>query len=195
MKQIKSRLTERGYDASLDMRLSLMQCGGGDGTTVPVPDSLHVVPQGPQVLAMHTIIRDKNTPRDTFIFYSQRLMRIVIEHSLAFIPDAFVPTTVSAGVGAVYEGRRSTVGSNICCVSIMRAGETMEQALRDVVKDCKMGKILIQTNADSMEPELYYTRLPKDVSACRVFVLDAAIATGVRAHTYSVDSCAQVPRQ
>lgn len=39
-------------------------------------------------------------------------------------------------------------------VSILRAGETMEPALRAVCKDVRIGKILIQTNLDSGEPEV-----------------------------------------
>lgn len=39
-------------------------------------------------------------------------------------------------------------------VSILRAGETMEPALRAVCKDVRIGKILIQTNQDTGEPEV-----------------------------------------
>lgn len=39
-------------------------------------------------------------------------------------------------------------------VSILRAGETMEPALRAVCKDVRIGKILIQTNLDTGEPEV-----------------------------------------
>lgn len=39
-------------------------------------------------------------------------------------------------------------------VSVLRAGETMEPALRAVCKDVRIGKILIQTNLDSGEPEV-----------------------------------------
>lgn len=42
----------------------------------------------------------------------------------------------------------------ICGVSILRAGETMEPALCDVCKDVSLGKILIQTNLDTGEPEV-----------------------------------------
>ena len=42
----------------------------------------------------------------------------------------------------------------ICGVSILRAGETMEQALESVCKDVRIGKILIQTNEDTNEPEV-----------------------------------------
>lgn len=45
--------------------------------------------------------------------------------------------------------------SQITGVSILRAGETMEPALRAVCKDVRIGKILIQTNQDTGEPEVH----------------------------------------
>lgn len=47
--------------------------------------------------------------------------------------------------------------NNICGVSILRAGETMEQAVCDVCKDIRIGKILIQTNLQTGEPEVRMT--------------------------------------
>ncbi|RXN23199.1 uridine-cytidine kinase-like 1 isoform X1 [Labeo rohita] len=95
----------------------------------PLPQTLSVLESTPQVRGLHTIIRNKDTSRDEFIFYSKRLMRLLIEHALSFLP------------------------SEITGVSILRAGETMEPALRAVCKDVRIGKILIQTNLDSGEPE------------------------------------------
>jgi len=39
-------------------------------------------------------------------------------------------------------------------VSILRAGEALEEALVTVCKDVKIGKILIQTNKNTTEPEV-----------------------------------------
>ena len=80
------------------------------------------------------------------------------------------------GNNTSYTGRQSS--ADICSVAIMRAGETMEESLRSVVKDCREGKILIQTNERSLEPELHYARLPRGVDKCHVFLMDAVIATG-----------------
>ena len=52
-----------------------------------------------------------------------------------------------------YEGKRVAT-NKVCGVSILRAGETMEPALCAVCKDVSLGKILIQTNLDSGEPEV-----------------------------------------
>ena len=52
-----------------------------------------------------------------------------------------------------YYGKR--IGTEkICAVSILRAGETMENALCEVLKDLRIGKILIQTNSRTGEPEV-----------------------------------------
>lgn len=52
------------------------------------------------------------------------------------------------------------VSAKLCGVSILRAGETMEQAVCDVLKDIRIGKILIQTNFHTGEPEVSYPYLP-----------------------------------
>ena len=111
-----------------------------------------------QIKGLHTFIRNKDTPRDEFIFYSKRLIRLVTEYALSLLP--FEKVTIQTPQGIDYEGRKST-SRKICGVSILRAGETMEAALTEVCKDIKIGKILIQTSRDTGEPELYYLRLPK----------------------------------
>lgn len=117
----------------------------------PMPDSLHLLPTTPQVKGLHTFIRSHATPRDEFIFYSKRLIRLVIEYALGFLP--FKDVSVETPQGVTYFGKR--LGSEkLCGVSILRAGETMEQAVCDVCKDIRIGKILIQTNQTTGEPEV-----------------------------------------
>ncbi|XP_026070426.1 uridine-cytidine kinase-like 1 isoform X1 [Carassius auratus] len=144
----------------------------------PLPETLSVMESTPQVRGMHTIIRNKETSRDEFIFYSKRLMRLLIEHALSFLP--LKPVSVETPQGTVYEGKRLS-GKRITGVSILRAGETMEQALMAVCKDIRLGKILIQTNHDTGEPELHYLRLPKDLSEDYVILMDSTVSTGAAA--------------
>ncbi|KAM8725605.1 uridine-cytidine kinase-like 1 isoform 2-T2 [Acanthopagrus schlegelii] len=144
----------------------------------PLPKTLSVMESTPQVRGMHTIIRNKETNRDEFIFYSKRLMRLLIEHALSFLP--LKPVSVETPQGGVYEGKRLS-GKRITGVSILRAGETMEQALMAVCKDIRLGKILIQTNHDTGEPELHYLRLPKDITEDYVILMDSTVSTGAAA--------------
>ncbi|NXA10612.1 UCKL1 protein, partial [Sapayoa aenigma] len=169
----------------------------------PLPKTLSVLESTPQVRGMHTIIRNKDTTRDEFIFYSKRLMRLLIEHALSFLPLKSV--TVETPQGTIYEGKRFH-RQRITGVSILRAGETMEQALTAVCKDIRLGKILIQTNLDTGEPEvspvapqhmathyqrvtnypfflsqLHYLRLPKEISEDYVILMDSTVSTGAAA--------------
>ncbi|XP_012659349.1 uridine-cytidine kinase-like 1 isoform X3 [Otolemur garnettii] len=171
----------------------------------PLPQTLSVLKSTPQVRGMHTIIRDKETSRDEFIFYSKRLMRLLIEHALSFLPfqvcsmwdgdvgqvglgvpcihSALWPMqecVVQTPQGQDYAGK-CYAGKQITGVSILRAGETMEPALRAVCKDVRIGTILIQTNQLTGEPELHYLRLPKDISDDHVILMDCTVSTGAAA--------------
>jgi len=58
------------------------------------PDSLFVLPTKNQILGLYTFIRCTDTVRDEFIFYSKRLIRLLIEHALSLLPfrDVVVDT-------------------------------------------------------------------------------------------------------
>ena len=85
----------------------------------PLPPSVFTLPQTAQLEALYTILRAKNTSRGDFLFYSDRIIRLLVEEGLNHLP--VVPKTVETPTGAVYEG----VGfeGKICGVSILRAGE------------------------------------------------------------------------
>ena len=168
VQHVQTQLTNRGFK----LRSKLAESGNGNGTAMP--NTLKVLPSTPQIKGLHTYIRNKETARDEFIFYSERLIRLVIEYSLSLLP--FETVFVSTPQGIQYEGRRCTV-KKICGVSILRAGETMEKALSEVCKDIKIGKILIQTNPESGEPELYYLRLPKDIKDYQVILMVGQISS------------------
>ncbi|CAG2193515.1 uridine-cytidine kinase-like 1 isoform X2 [Mytilus edulis] len=142
------------------------------------PDTLKVLEQTPQIQGLHTFVRNRETARDEFIFYSKRLMRLLFEYAVSLLP--FKTVSVDTPQGTSYQGRRLDA-DKICGVSILRAGETMEQALCEVCKDVRLGKILIQTNFDTGEPELHYLRLPKDIKESQVILMDATVATGAAA--------------
>ncbi len=45
-----------------------------------------VIPSNFQIRGMHTIIRDRETSTPDFVFYSDRLLRLVVEASLGHLP-------------------------------------------------------------------------------------------------------------
>jgi len=141
---------------------------------VSVTGKLIILDKSPQVKALMTIIRDRETPRDVFIFYSDRLTRILVERGLELLPlkkkEVITPLNKRYS-GFEFEGK-------ICAVSIMRAGESMEKALRDVCQKIRIGKILIQRREEDASPVVYYAKLPTDISQRYVLLLDPMLATG-----------------
>ncbi|KAG5876704.1 hypothetical protein JTB14_038024 [Gonioctena quinquepunctata] len=172
VQHVETQLLLRG----LKLREELVQAYAANKQ--PRPRTVKLLPTTPQIRGLHTFIRNKDTPRDEFIFYSKRLIRLVIEYTLSLL--TFVDKTVETPQGFHYNGKKMPK-NNICGVSILRAGETMEQAVCDVCKDIRIGKILIQTNLQTGEPELYYLRLPKDIKDYKVILMDATVATGAAA--------------
>ncbi|KFY25484.1 hypothetical protein V493_04623 [Pseudogymnoascus sp. VKM F-4281 (FW-2241)] len=144
-------------------------------TAVSFPN-VHVLAQTPQM------IRDVNTDRADFIFYSNRIIRLLVEESLNHLP--VIAHEISTPVGRSYAG--VMFQGKICGVSIMRAGEAMEQGLRDCCRSVRIGKILIQRDEETCMPKLFYDKLPEDISDRWVLLLDPMFATGGSA-TMAVD--------
>ena len=182
-------------------------------STVVVPSAFpvpQVIPSNFQTRGMHTIIRDRTTATPDFVFYADRLLRLVSPvcgtfckplapvapplavHLFAcsrivgglmpqclghqFWPPVICPTdwwppraaaahrprpavssrqVVEAGLGYLPFTERTVVtptghqyvgvdfAKKLCGVSIIRSGESMENALRACCKGIKIGKILV----------------------------------------------------
>ncbi|KAF5321756.1 hypothetical protein D9619_001278 [Psilocybe cf. subviscida] len=140
----------------------------------PLPPSVFTLPQTAQLEALYTIIRNKETSRGDFLFYSDRIIRLLVEEGLNHLP--VIPRTVETPTGSVYNG----VGfeGKICGVSILRAGEAMEAGLREVCRSVRIGKILIQRDEETTLPKLFYSKFPADIASRYVLLLDPMLATG-----------------
>ena len=136
--------------------------------------NIRVLKPTPQLKVLYTTIRDRETSRGDFIFYADRIIRLLIEEGLNLLPVTAKRIETPTGAqyaGALFEGR-------ICAVSIVRAGEAMEKAVREVCKKIRIGKILIQRDERTAEPVLYYSKLPRDISSRYVLLIDPMLATG-----------------
>ncbi|VDD83815.1 unnamed protein product [Mesocestoides corti] len=154
---------------------------GVDVTIDPklIPPTVNVLPLTRQARCLHTLLRDQNTNQDAFIFYAERLMRPLCEFACRLLP--YEDVVVDTPQGIPYRGRRLAPGTQICGVSILRSGEAFEPSLAAVCKDVRLGKILIQTNPETLEPELHYLRLPSDIKDCYVILMDTTVASGAAA--------------
>ncbi|KAJ1655356.1 Uracil phosphoribosyltransferase, synthesizes UMP from uracil [Dispira simplex] len=135
---------------------------------------VHILEQTQQLRALLTIIRDHSTSRGDFIFYSDRVIRLLVEEGLNHLP--VVDSVVETPTGSQFQG--VDFQGKICGVSIMRAGEAMEQGLRDCCRSVRIGKILIQRDEETAQAKLYYAKLPVDIASRYVLLLDPMLATG-----------------
>jgi uracil phosphoribosyltransferase len=135
---------------------------------------VHLLPQTQQLRALHTVIRDRTARREDLVFYSRRIIRLLLETGLDLLP--FDRCEVETPVRRIYDGLR--FASPLCGVSIARAGESMEAELRTVCPSVRIGKILIQRDKVTKKPHLYYAALPEDIARRHVLLLDPMLATG-----------------
>mmetsp|Transcript_24191 Transcript_24191/g.53662 ORF Transcript_24191/g.53662 Transcript_24191/m.53662 type:complete len:463 (+) Transcript_24191:83-1471(+) len=135
--------------------------------------NLHVMPSTMQTRGIHTKIRCHLTSRVDFVFYADRLIRLVVECALALLP--FQDCIVSTPCGEPYSGLNFC--DNLCGVSVIRSGEAMENALRACCSGIKIGKMLIKKEKQA---ELVYEKLPHDIANRHVLLMDPILATGTK---------------
>lgn len=152
VKNIKRSLEEKGI-APFKASLAHLYHGKSD-----LPSNVLVLDGKNQLTAILTRLRDRQCPRDELIFDAHRVCGLLIERALSEFK--FDPVKVETSYGGTFDGiqlnQKVSSGSlEICGVSIVRAGEIMEGILRNVCKDIKIGKILIQADKTTGDPYVH----------------------------------------
>ncbi len=135
---------------------------------------LTVLEMTSQLRTLMTIVRDKNTKRNDFIFYADRINRLLIEEGLNCLPTR--EKIVETRTGEKYIG--SEFVGKICAVPIIRAGLSMENVIREVAKKIRIVHILIQRDEETAKPIFYKAWFPKEIKDRYVLILDPMLATG-----------------
>eukprot|EP00736_Rhodelphis_marinus_P013549 Rmarinus@m.21421 len=92
--------------------------------------NLRVLHNNFQIRGLHTLIRNREISRSDFVFYTDRVIRLLIEDALGLLP--FEEKLVQTPTGKMYKG--VDFCRKLCGVSVIRAGESMEAGLRAVAK-------------------------------------------------------------
>ncbi|GMT00640.1 hypothetical protein PENTCL1PPCAC_22814, partial [Pristionchus entomophagus] len=122
-----------------------------------------------QVQELQTILLDRTTEHARFVFYADRLMRLVVEEALNQLPVTQV--TVTTPTHCKYKGLKFARGNT--GVSLCRSGEAMEIALRQCARSIRICKMLIGD-----EQKVLYARFTGDMSTRRVLLLYPILSTG-----------------
>ncbi|EDN03102.1 hypothetical protein I7I51_08155 [Histoplasma capsulatum] len=141
----------------------------------PLSANVIIMDQTPQLVGINTILQNPHTEQVDFVFYFDRLACLMIERALDTIP--FVPATVATPDQHIYHGLRPA--GTISAVAILRGGSCLETGLKRTIPDCITGRVLIQTNYSTGEPELHYLKLPQDINDhAAVILLDPQMSSG-----------------
>ncbi|KAG8384961.1 hypothetical protein BUALT_Bualt04G0172600 [Buddleja alternifolia] len=165
----------RGGDnhVAVDLIVQHIRTKLGQHDLCKIYPNVNVIQSTFQIRGMHTLIRDRDISKHDFVFYSDRLIRLVVEHGLGHLP--FTEKQIITPTGSIYTG--VDFCKKLCGVSIIRSGESMENALRACCKGIKIGKILIHRDGDNGK-QLIYEKLPQDICERHVLLLDPVLATG-----------------
>lgn len=89
----------------------------------------------------------------------------------------FTEKTVETPIGNKYQGLVAT--GEVSAVVVLRAGGALETGLKRVIPDCKTGRLLIQSNIRTGEPELHFLKLPDNIKKHdSVLLLDPQMSSG-----------------
>jgi uridine kinase len=143
----------------------------------PISNNVTILPHTNQIRGINTLLMDPELPRVDFIFYFDRLVVFLVEKAtnvgLHFAPCK-VPTAVPGQfyAGLHFDGEASAV-------VVLRGGSCLEAGLKRVIADCRLGRMLIQTNFRTGEPELHFFKIAEDISTHQcVMVLDPQMSSG-----------------
>lgn len=144
----------------------------------PLSENAIVLKQTNQVMGMHTLLLDPATSTEDFIFYFDRMVALLVETACDFLPFASVKVTTSQNY--VYAGLKKD--ADVSAVVVLRGGSAFECGLRRTIPDCRTGRMLIQTNYRTGEPELHFRALPANIAQHGlVLVLDPQFSSGAAA--------------
>lgn len=137
--------------------------------------------QSKALVPLFTKIRDRETSSKDFVTYSKRIMRLLAEEAIAYVGT--IPYRVMTPTNVPYAGLLSIVDTNpdmVCAVSIVRAGDSLLESVRDIAPGVRVGKLWIQRNESVASKEAIHscTKLPKNIHNMHVILCDPMLATG-----------------
>jgi len=121
-----------------------------------------------------TLIRDKRTPTAVFrrlLRETSMLLAYEVLRDLE-LEDVAIDTPVCPMIA------RKLAGKKLCFVSVLRAGDGLLQGLIDLVPSARVGHVGLYRDHETLMPVTYYCKLPGDIGARTVIVVDPMLATG-----------------
>ncbi|KAG7884267.1 hypothetical protein KL938_002139 [Ogataea parapolymorpha] len=143
-------------------------------------NNIKVLPKTNQLLGMKSIILNRETSNDDFIFYFDRIASTLISEALELVHYSPAPNDIITP-----SGYRITDGvvqaQEVVAVNIIKSGDCFMRSLRKIIPEAIVGKVLIQSDSQTGEPQLHTERLPQFSPGCKVLLFDAQVISGAAA--------------
>ncbi|MCA1660132.1 MAG: uracil phosphoribosyltransferase, partial [Verrucomicrobiaceae bacterium] len=127
----------------------------------------------PLVAAGLSVLRSKTTTPEVFRRHVQEIAILLFAEASRHwkTKSIEVETPLASCAGAILE-------KPIVLVPILRAGLGVLDGILGIAPDASVGHIGLYRDAETLRPVSYYDRLPVNVAAANVLLLDPMLATG-----------------
>lgn len=130
-----------------------------------------------QVKGINSILFDTSTSRNDFIFYFNRMCGLLIELAQEFMTN-YTNVDIDTGKG-IYHGKK-LLQNQYNAVNIIRSGDCFMASIKKSFPEISIGKLLIQSDSTTGEPQLHFERLPHKLSD-KIMLFDSQIISGAGA--------------
>lgn len=144
--------------------------------------NVSVLPNTNQTRGITSILFDETTERSEFIFYLNRMSNILIEQAIGMVGNYETTDIITNQRGDSYKGLK--LKDNVIAVNIIRSGDCFVNSIKKTLFDIPIGKLLIQSDSLTGEPQLHTESLPKGLGAIspkKIILFDAQVISGAAA--------------
>ena len=143
-----------------------------------------IITNHPLIQHKLTLLRDKNTGSKDFRTLVSEIAALMCYEATRNLPleEVEIETPIQKTKANVISGK------TLAFVPILRAGTGMLDGVLSLVPSAKVGHIGMYRDEETALPVPYYCKLPSDIEAREVIVLDPMLATGGSA----IDAIAQI---
>ena len=120
------------------------------------------------------ILRNKNTGVKEFRELVSEIASLMCYEATRNLPTEEVEVQTPVAVAKC----KMLAGKKLAIIPILRAGLGMVDSMVDMIPSAKVGHIGLYRDPETHKPVEYYCKLPDDIGARQVFVVDPMLATG-----------------
>ena len=138
-------------------------------------EHVHVMDH-PLVAHKLTIMRDKNTSVKDFRELVSEIGMLITYEATRDLP--LTTKTVETPICTAEEP--TLAGKKIAVVPILRAGLGLVDGVLRMVPSARVGHIGMFRDEETLEPHVYFCKMPKDIAERDIMIVDPMLATGGR---------------